>query len=81
MKYFAVEQEGQADLLFTTLTPLRAYLRRHPEITKAYRYWWCRDDLIECKPIHRADIMHGGNSRALMGGATAQWAEQHGVEA
>jgi len=78
MKYFQVEQpDGQEPMLFTRVTALRGYLREHPEVKGARRYWFCRGDLVECVAVSRADIL-GKTARELTSGETAQWAARHG---
>lgn len=77
MKYFAVEQKDKEDLLFTSITSLRQYLKEHVEIAKVYRYWWSGSDLVECTPYRRDEILIN-KARILKSGETAQWAIAHG---
>ncbi len=76
MKYFIAEHDGQ-ELQFSRVTNLRRWLKDHPEVASVHRYWWYRNDLVECEEIKRETIL-GKTARQLTQGETAQWAANHG---
>ena len=76
MKYFtAGEQPNEKQ--FTGIRALRQYLTEHPEVKTVTRWWWSGNDLIECIPVSREDILLK-KAAELKAGQTAQWAYDHG---
>jgi hypothetical protein len=77
MKVFRIDRQEKEPIHFYTITALRAYLQRHPEIIEIVREWWARNDLIE-ESIYTRDEIFTKKAKALSQGETAQWAADHG---
>lgn len=71
MKYFMHGKEHIGGA-----TDAKRYLKRHPEVQSLERYWWSRNDLVECEDYTREQIL-GKTVHSLESGETAQWALDH----
>lgn len=76
MKYFTATV-NEKEIILGSAGATKRYLKNHPDIKRVTRYWWSRDDLIDCEEYTRDKIL-GRPVGEIERGQTAQWAAQHG---
>ncbi len=70
---------GSTGWIFVRVGDLRRYLREHPEVPGAYRYWTVGNDDVGRDWYSREELLAPGGGRRAMRGHTLRWGRAHGM--
>lgn len=91
MKYFETDEPqgskfwsstrdpGATGWIFTRIGELRKYLREHPEVPGAYRWWSSGNDDVERAYYTREELLAKGAGKRVTRGHTTRWGRARGM--
>jgi hypothetical protein len=91
MKYFETDEPqgskfwsstrdpGATGWIFTRIGELRKYLREHPEVPGAYRWWTSGNDDVGQEYYTREELLAQGAGKRVTRGHTVRWGRSRGL--
>ena len=72
-------QPGSTGWQFMRIGDLRRYLREHPEVPGAYRWWTSGNDDVERAYYTREELLAQGAGKRVTRGHTVRWGRSRGL--